>query len=134
MELVVDNKPDDAGNVLEFRTGMNRKCKSNCLHQRFVIDETHGSVECADCGETVSAFHALVRVARKDSLFRRHMVAQRQKLEEMKAYKPWLRAVKALEKIWRGKMLPMCPHCKRGITAEALEATGCIHPDYEDRT
>jgi len=130
MEIVVNNPLDDDRNILEFRITPNKKCKSHCEHQRFVIDNTHGSVECADCGEVVSAFHALKVVAGRDSNFSRRLTAKREELAKIQAYKPWLRAVKELERIWRRKMLPLCPHCGHGVTAEGLERSGSISQDY----
>jgi hypothetical protein len=132
MELVHDGNGADR-RILQFRSGDHPRCKPKCRHQRFLIDKRHGSVECADCGELVSAFHALLAVAGEETDYHSKLSSMRAEMREIASYAPRLRAVKALEKIWRGKMLPMCPHCKRGITAEALERTGCIHPDYEDK-
>lgn len=126
---------DDDGKILSFAHEVRRRDPDGCGHrQRFVIDERHGTVYCRECNEPVSAFHALKMIARDDSLFRRQTKTGQALLEEMKAYKPWLRAVKALEKIWRGKdMLPQCPHCHRGIEAEALASTGIVSREYEAR-
>jgi len=131
MELIVDNSAGPEANILEFRQALPARCKAQCVHQRFTIDRHHGSVHCVDCGDAVSAFHALTLVAQHDSALHQSWKARRKEMEEIKAYQPWLRAVKALEKIWRGRMLPMCPHCGRGVRAEALGERGCVSPEYD---
>lgn len=99
-----------------------KPCGGN--HQRFVIDEQHGTVECAECGDNVSAFHALLKIARKEGRYREQMYYARKKLEELAAYKPWLRAVKEIERLWRGrKMLPVCRFCNHGLEPEDISGS-----------
>jgi len=94
---------------------------SKCKHERFLIDDEGGTVECADCHENVSAFHALCQIAQADSVYSRKFHTFHEQYQKLKNYKPWLVAVRGLERTWRGKkMLPCCPHCKRGVTAQEL--------------
>lgn len=99
--------------------------QSTCRHIRFEIDEREGDVYCRDCGQLVSAFHALLALARRWQDLENHQQAMRKEQEELRAYKPHLRAVKKLESIWRGTMLPCCPNCHAAIEAEKL-ASGAL--------
>jgi hypothetical protein len=112
----------DCEKVVSFAHEARKRGKScGCLHQRFVIDEQHGTVECAECGDVVSAFHAMCEIAKDERDFRRQWASLKATYNEMLAYKPWLVAVRKLERIWRGKrMLPCCPQCGRGLEAEEL--------------
>ncbi|ACL58150.1 hypothetical protein [Methylobacterium nodulans] len=85
-----------------------------------MIDAQHGTVSCKDCGESVSAFHALKTVATQEGLYRRQMAAMKREEAEIKEHR-FLKAVRMLDRIWRGgRALPCCPHCKRGIYAHEL--------------
>ncbi len=133
VELVVNNTEPDAAKVLQFATEAPGLRRSNCMHKRFIISSDQGTVHCSDCGESVSAFHALQVVARRDSELRRNWRRWQEDVAALKAWSPWLRAVKRLEHIWRGKnMLPQCPHCRRGIEAEALANSGCVSRTYDN--
>lgn len=126
MELIINNTSEEFGRVLLFSHELpyKKKCKTDCYHQRFIIDKSHGSVECSDCGEIISAFHAISIMAQRDSRYFKNLERMRQEAKELKEYSPFLRAVKKLESIWRGKYLPGCPHCHKGIEAEELANSG----------
>ena len=120
------------GKVLTFSHEHVKRKRRDCFHQKFVIDTVHGTVECEACGDTVSAFHALVAVAKEESRFHNSIDALRRERDELSQYKPWLKAVRELERIWRGgTMLPQCPHCRRGVTSKGLASTGTINAEYE---
>jgi len=123
----------DCDKVVSFAHEARKRGKPcGCYHQSFVIHEDHGSVECKECGEAVSAFHALCAIAKSETQFRRQWAALRHRYDEMTAYKPWLLAVRKLERIWRGKrMLPRCPQCGRGLEAEELAESGCVGLEFE---
>jgi hypothetical protein len=108
--------------VLSFRHEANKRGRPcGHLHQRFIIDQEHGTVQCAECEEPVSAFHALCATARSEGLFRRQMHSLKAERDELRAWVPLLRAVRYLHSMWLGKaMVPCCPHCGRGVTALEL--------------
>ena len=127
----------DCSKIVSFAHEARKRGKPcGCLHQSFVIDERHGSVECSECEEPVSAFHALCAIAREETRFRRQMASLTIQRDELKKYKPWLIAVRTLERMWRGKRaLPCCPHCNRGIYAEELTQRSCgIQIEEQRRT
>lgn len=107
-----------------------------CRHHSVWIWEDEPILECRACGAVLDAhdwmrknldgFAAGIEEKRQE---RDRLAAQ---VEELRRWNPILRAVKALERIWRGKMLPQCPHCHRGIRAEALANSGCVSPAYDE--
>lgn len=119
--------------LIEFKVLQDRRRKrGSCWHRRFEIDREGGAVFCADCNEEIPAFEALCIIARQDSLYQQRFLRLREEIVELQKYKPWLKAVKRLEHVWRGKkMLPCCPHCRKGVKAEGLAATGRVSEKYE---
>lgn len=104
-----------------------------CLHQRFVIDERHGTVECADCQEVVSAFHAICAIAKHEGMYRRRLAVMREEEKRHQSERGWLRAVKNMNRIWRGgKALPTCPHCGRGLARDDMEHCGMVSAEIEE--
>jgi len=124
IELVVDNKDFEPGKVLQFATDAPGLRRSECMHQRFIISSGQGTVHCADCHEAVSAFHALEVVTRIDGELRRSWKRWQDDIAALKAWSPHLRAVKELERVWRGRLYPLCPHCKQAVSAPDLARTG----------
>lgn len=126
----------DCGKVVSFTQEARkrgRRC-GGCLHQTFIIDEKHGSVACEACGENVSAFHALCSIAHSESLFRQRMGHLTRLREELKAYRPWLKAARAIESIWRGnKALPVCPHCNGALHPDDFQHVGRVSRQLEEQ-
>lgn len=97
---------------------------AKCKHERSVIDERSGTLECRECGAYLSAFHVLVQIAREENRAWERVKSLRAEAEELKAWRPFLKAMKALERVWRGRrVLPCCPHCHRGLWAEEFGAS-----------
>jgi hypothetical protein len=119
--------------IIEFKIlQVRRRNRGTCTHRMFEIDGEAGAVYCRDCDEEVPAFEALCVIARHDSIFQRQYYRLREEIVELQKYKPWLKAVKRLEHVWRGKkMLPCCPHCNRGVRAEDLAASGMKSIKYD---
>ena len=93
-----------------------------CDHPRTTIDEQNGTVECRDCGVTLSAFWVLGQIAREENRCFTRIRNLRAEAEELKGWVPFLRSMRKLEKRWRGRaMLPACPHCHRGLWPDELE-------------
>lgn len=120
-------------NVIKIRDYRARPPKRDeCEHgPPYVLDTMSGTVECQKCGATVSAFHALKEITHV--LGREHdaRVSAARQIREIRRRTSWLRAVKNLDGIWRRKMLPCCPHCKRGIEASAMEHCSAVSSRYE---
>lgn len=111
--------------------------RRTCRHASVWIWEGEPIIECRSCGAMLDPVDwmrkqitVLNRQLEEKAAERNRVSAQ---IEELKRWNPWLRAVKELERIWRSKMLPCCPHCSRGIEAEALVKTGCVSRTYEAR-
>lgn len=113
---------DDAVVSLEAWRLVKRPPGPRCDHQRTVLDEGKGTVECRDCGVTLSAFWVLGQIAREENRCFTRIKALRAEAEELKGWVPFLRSMRKLEKRWRGRaMLPACPHCHRGLWPDELE-------------
>lgn len=108
-----------------------REKKDACQHERYILDTECGTVECADCGAIVSAFHALKKIAFHESQAFRKLSGMRKEIAEIMGRRSWLKAVQELDRLWRGKrMLPSCPHCKQGLFAEDF-AGSAVGVEYE---
>lgn len=120
--------PKASADILDFERFLSIHDKSlKCAHERIEVDPQNREVTCRDCGKLVDPFDSLVAFARKGSDVKRSYTALQDEVQRLKAWKPFLTAMKTLEKMWRGKMLPMCPHCGAGIAAEKLANSGCVH-------
>jgi endogenous inhibitor of DNA gyrase (YacG/DUF329 family) len=116
---------DAADNVFQLtsrirRDWLGQRGKERCRHSRFTVDPSSGDVECSDCGKPVSPSHALITLAHHHADLADTLKRAREELAEIKQYAPHLRAAKRVEKIWRGRHLPTCPHCQKGIEAETF--------------
>lgn len=104
-----------------------------CQHHHIILDPEHGTIECEDCGKSLSAFVTLSKFVDgwnriqewKDKIVadghEAHKAAQRRLAtvyQTTKKYKPHLRAIKAFEKLWRRDMGPCCPHCGNALLPE----------------
>ena len=120
--------PKASVDILDFERYLYIQDKTlKCAHERVEVDPRNREVTCRDCGKMVDPFDSLVTFARQGSDVKRSYTALLEEVQRLKAWKPFLTAIKTLEKIWRGKMLPMCPHCGVGISAESLANSGCVH-------
>lgn len=125
-------RPTD--NVISLRDALRMHSGKaiKCRHVRYELDTNNRTVHCRDCNAEVSAYEALDTIARGVSSVLADLEAARKEAAELKAYNPFLKAVKRLEGIWRGsRMLPICPHCRRGIEAEALAKTGQVSRRFD---
>jgi len=105
-----------------------------CRHQRFDIFTDTQTVKCRDCGEVVSPFLALTTITEDNHRWWETWTRQADAAMALHNYQPHLRAVKKLEHTWRTrKYLPCCPHCHRGVEADALAASGTVHRSYDER-
>lgn len=102
------------------RAGWKRKKNTECQHAQFELDESETRVYCGKCGDPIEAFRALKLLAVEFERIDHAVARLRAEIEELSAWNPWLRAVRELERIWRGNMRPCCPHCGKTVEAEAL--------------
>lgn len=106
--------------------------RRECAHARLEVDATNRRVECRDCNREVDAFEAISILADNASAYQRTYDQMRKDHQNLAGWVPHLRAVRDLEGMWRGKRLPMCPHCKKGVTAEGLNSMGWVHQAYAE--
>ncbi|MDA8190933.1 MAG: hypothetical protein M0Z68_05575 [Gammaproteobacteria bacterium] len=101
-----------------------------CRHSHVEVDPTNREVTCHDCGKVVDPFDVLVQFAQDGSSLQYTYTTLQKEVERLRRWNPFLRAVKKLEEIWRGSMLPTCPHCRHGIRAEDLAGSGRINKEF----
>lgn len=123
-------KPENIVRITDFIAKTHKPVQ--CLHDRTEIDVNNRSISCRDCGKVVDAFEALMRIADRASAFQQQWETMRKDHRNLADYVPHLRAVRSLEHLWRGKRLPMCPHCKKGVGAEAMAKMGWVHQRYAE--
>lgn len=122
-----------AENIVSLTAILSRKYKTKeCRHQRLTIDVNNRKVECADCKREVDPFEAICLLADRTSEWQTRWDAMRKDYDNLAGYVPHLRAVRDLESMWRGNRLPMCPHCKKGVTAEGLNKMGWVNKRYAE--
>src|SRR3954470_3702322 len=126
---------DDAIVSLEAWRHLKRpKGAAVCQHARTVIDEQAGTVTCRDCEVTLSAFWVLGRVAREENRAFERTRGLRAEADELMNWVPFLRAMRRLEKRWRGRVsLPACPYCHHGLWPEDLSSNTSIHLEIARR-
>src|SRR5436190_18668915 len=114
---------DDAVISLEgWRLKKRQDGAKTCAHPRTIVDETHGTVECRDCHAPLSAFWVLGQIAREENRCLENVRSVRREAAELQTWVPFLRAMRGLERRWRGrKTLPACPHCRRGLWPDEMQ-------------
>ena len=120
--------------TLDYYLAINPKPpRRECRHVSFWVDDRNHEVTCRDCGAIVQPFDAILAFAKASHGFAERLRQAREETAALKAWKPWLKAVRKLEEIWRGSMLPCCPHCHRGLEAEALASSGRVNRSLATR-
>ena len=125
-----DDDPDAVVSLTAWRNS--KRPKTTCKHERTLIDQIAGTVECRECGEVLSPFHVLLRMAQGERALFDRVRSLQAKADELARYSPHLKTMKELERIWRGRrMIPICPHCGTGIWPQELLAGGSRGVRYE---
>lgn len=125
---------DDAVVSLEAWRLRKRTDGPQCQHNATVLDERLGTVTCKDCQATLSAFWVLGQIAREENRCFERIHRLRHEAEELQKWVPFLRSMRSLEKRWRGRaMLPVCPHCHRGLWPEELGASVSLSLEIAQR-
>lgn len=125
-----------ASSVIFLSKVLERKFSTGgCRHTKgFTFCDSTGDVNCDQCKAPVSHFHALQAIARQHEAITAAFKAAHAEMAELKQYAPYLKAAKRVESIWRGKMLPACPHCNKGIEAEKFGFAQVWNPNKQRRT
>jgi hypothetical protein len=102
----------------EFRvTTLQRRRVDGCKHLHFTVDTQGDIVTCDDCGKQISGVYGLSLLVES---YNREMNRLQRRLAEQKTVEQHtvhLKAARAVDRAWKGKMVPACPHCGSGILA-----------------
>jgi hypothetical protein len=116
--------------ILRILKGRGKQCY--CSSPRFVLRRDTRTVYCRRCGAEMDAFEALTRLAMNWDAVNQEV---NRLLEERKALLAWQphriaarRLVEVMTRKGSANLIPVCPHCGRGIEYEAL-----THGAYVDR-
>lgn len=103
-------------NLLKIEKGREKLCKCNPPH--YIIDEANRIVTCEDCGATLDAFEALLRLCNYMDKFEEYQkeALKRGKMYDEWAKKKWRKQIKnkvfsEMDKQYQNGMLPHCPKC-----------------------
>jgi hypothetical protein len=117
----VSDLPDKIQRIDILRIEHNMRKLCACLHHSYVIDTENKLVYCKHCGAIIDPFEALCELARDVEHWNNQTEMMLKQQKEIQNWKPWLLPLRKVEKLYRaGQLLPMCPHCGRGILAEEL--------------
>ena len=122
-----------ADNVVQLTDVFKRVYKpKECRHARLEVDDNNRRIACLDCEREIDPFEAILVLADKTSEWQTRWDAMRKDWRNLAQYVPRLLAVRELESMWSGNRLPLCPHCKQGVTAEGLNKMGWVHKAYAE--
>ena len=92
-----------------------------CDHRSLVFNRDERRVWCKDCERTLDGFDAFMVL---NAGFTKIVQAANHKLakaEEALTSTLVRRAAKEIDRTWRSKLAPMCPHCRQGLLPEDFE-------------
>ena len=104
--------------VLNFKRSPRR---GYCKHIDLTYSTEHETVFCNACESYISPFVALLSVVTHIGHEQDKITSGREWMDEQTKQNLHLIAAKSMEKAWRSKRLPCCPHCMGGITAESMK-------------
>jgi len=113
----------DIGDIRVAR-GLSRRAYSGCQHRQLVYDKNERRVWCKDCERDIESFDAFELVVAQFYDAKRHYETMQREVEEAQQHNLHLIACKNLDHVWRGKMVPACPHCKAGLLPEDFKTIG----------
>ena len=110
----------DLGDI-RVAQGQSRRPHNICPHRNLVYDRRERRIWCEDCEHTIEPFDAFMLMIdqhhnatqKADRLLREAHEARDKQIHRI--------AARDMEKLWRKKMAPCCPHCQRGLLPEDLE-------------
>lgn len=104
--------------VLRVERGMKKLCQ--CLNPHYKIDTTNRLVYCTDCGAIVDPYDAFLDITIHCERLENQANKILEETQQLRNYKPWLRAIKELESNYRKHRYPVCPHCSKGIDLQDI--------------
>ncbi|MTI83459.1 MAG: hypothetical protein FH756_06025 [Firmicutes bacterium] len=116
--------------ISKLRIARDKVKKCTCINRNYEVDTVNKEVLCTQCGAVVDPYDVLVDIAYSHERLNGEVENLLRQRKEILSWKPHLVALRKLESIYRGKMLPCCPHCGRGVLAEEL-LVEAIHKEVE---
>lgn len=108
----------DIGDIRVAR-GKTRVPGPSCRHRTVTYDQNERRVYCEDCEQDIDGFDAFLMLVECHHAAIARVERRERELQEAEQFVARSRAVKCLDKIWRGRrMVPNCPHCGEGLLPE----------------
>ncbi len=105
----------------------------DCEHKHLTLDANGHIVVCTDCKQQVSTWWALNLLVDQYEKAYRGLQARSQTVQLQIRDNLHLIAAKRVEKVWRSRMIPTCPHCNRGIRPDDGFGSTAIHPKLDEK-
>lgn len=104
-----------------------------CDHNNLTYNDTERRVWCEDCERTLDGFDAFRSLVESFSKMERAARDKLKKANDALAKTIRRRAAQELSRVWSGRMLPCCPHCRRGLMAHdfADGASASVSKEFE---
>jgi hypothetical protein len=108
--------------------------KDECLHRNKTIVERGNYIECDDCGKQLDPMWVVEQLVGYWGDWKSGLEVREKQLQEMTSKHVSLLAAQRVEKAWRSRtMVPMCPHCERGILPEDRLGSSSVNREMEMR-
>lgn len=116
-----DNLLEKIIDIDVIRANWNFKKRCTCQDRTFVLDPRNKEVHCAQCGEIVDAFQAMLELANNYERMNSQLRNYYEQVKQLSSYKPHLKVIKSLESQYRGKkLIPCCPICHEPFYLEEI--------------
>ena len=124
----------DIGDVRVAR-GLSRRAHSSCPHHRMMYDNAERRIWCRDCERDVEPFDAFKNLIEGYDNVLKAVERREEAVKQAETFQVRSRAAKVMDEAWRRqKMVPACPHCKRGIfPADVVNGVAMMGKDYAER-
>ncbi len=103
---------------LRVARGMSRRPTSVCKHDRLHYDTHERRVWCPDCESDVEAFDAFMQLVGQFHRAADSLREREAKVREAEQHSLISIAAKNVDKAWRSRMIPGCPHCRQPLFPE----------------
>ncbi|WP_200411829.1 MULTISPECIES: hypothetical protein [Virgibacillus] len=106
---------------IRINRGMEKVCK--CKKRKYMLDTRNRRVMCSSCGAIIDPYDAMYDMALRWEQMNEQLDYMLEQRKQIINYKPWLKAIRYLEKQYRGKkMIPECPRCNEPFYLEELNS------------